>query len=129
MNEENTQKLYQDFPALYRDAGKSMKETCMCWGFCCGDGWFDLMHQLSADIESEALRLGLDPASDEWPCADQVKEKFGTLRFYVSTPAKPGSIGIEVRGSVTSLRTMAGIASIQELVSEAEAKSATICEG
>ena len=128
MNEENTQKLYQDFPALYRDAKTGVEVNCMQSGFSCGDGWFSLIHQLSAEIEAEAHRLGLDPASDEWPRADQVKEKFGTLRFYVSTPSMPGSFGIEVRGPITSIRPLAGIESIRAMVQEAEARSATVCE-
>ena len=130
MNEENTQKLYRDFPALYRDAGKSMKETCMCWGFTCGDGWFALIHQLSADIEAEARKLGLDPQTAAWPRALQVKEKFGTLNFYISLgDSNEHWYAIEQFGPMTSLRPVAGIESIQELVSAAEAKSATICEG
>ncbi|MDE2259969.1 MAG: hypothetical protein KGK17_06575 [Betaproteobacteria bacterium] len=129
MNEQNTQMLYQDFPALYRDAGKSMKETCMCWGFSCGDGWYPLVYQLSAQIEVEAQRLGLDPQTEAWPRALQVKEKFGTLRFYVSMDdSSEHRYTLEQFGQMKSLRPVAGIESVQALISEAEEKSATICE-
>jgi hypothetical protein len=48
----------------------------MCWGFDCGDGWFDLIDQLSADLAP----LGV--------VATQVKEKYGGLRFYYHCPSE-----------------------------------------
>ena len=83
MNKENTQKLLQSFPRLYRSEAEGARETQMHWGFQCGDGWFRLIYDLSAEIESEAVKLGLDPESDEWPLPAQIKEKFGTLRYYM----------------------------------------------
>jgi hypothetical protein len=71
MNKENSQYLVTNFPTLYQDYGGDMKITCMAWGFECGDGWFELLKELSEKIEShEAV-------------AAQVKEKFGGLRFYL----------------------------------------------
>lgn len=83
MSPENTQKLYTAFPRLYRERLLPLSETGMCWGFECGDGWFDLLWQLSQALEGEARQQGLNPDADEWPCATQVKEKFGGLRFYM----------------------------------------------
>ena len=106
MNDANTKKLYEAFPALYGDHDKSMSQTCMCWGFECGDGWFDLIWKLSKDIEAEADKAGLDSGSDNWPRAEQVKEKFGSLRFYVANGSK----------------------AIYDLIQKAEAKSSCTCE-
>jgi len=111
---------------------KSMQETCMCWGFDCGDGWFNILNQLMGNIqhhidwkekqragaikynemaaqakagnfdlfeetmkalpndEYKEKRLAEIVAGDFRPVPelipqvtlDQVKEKFGTLRFY-----------------------------------------------
>jgi hypothetical protein len=44
----------------------------MCWGFACEDGWFGLIDAISETISE------VDPQCQ----ATQVKEKFGTLRFY-----------------------------------------------
>lgn len=79
MNEAMTKKLFDDFPRLYRDRD----ETSMQRGFECGDGWFDLIYKLSQDIEAVAREIGLKPDSPEWPKCRQVKEKLGTIRFYV----------------------------------------------
>jgi hypothetical protein len=84
MKNKHIKALIKDFPNLYRNARKSSSESCMHWGFTCGDGWFDILYQMSAQIEARALLHGLDCESDEWPAARQIKEKFGSLRcsFY-----------------------------------------------
>ncbi len=73
MNKENTDKLVKHFPKLYAGVYKSPMESCMSFGFECGDGWFELLYNLSQQIE----------LSDPTVVAAQVKEKFGTLRFYI----------------------------------------------
>jgi len=51
MNEELDKKLVESFPLLYSDRQGSMQATCMCWGFECGDGWFDIVWDLSSKLE------------------------------------------------------------------------------
>src|SRR5215469_10089273 len=53
MNQELTDKLLKRFPVLYQDYYSPMNQTCMCWGFDHGDGWFDIIWQLSLAIEDE----------------------------------------------------------------------------
>lgn len=83
MSPENTQKLYETFPYLYRRQSEAAKEL-MRYGFECDDGWFDLIWKLSLAIEENAWRAGIKPQSDDWPEAVQVKQKVGTLRFYLA---------------------------------------------
>lgn len=83
MTPENTAKLYQAFPLLYRGKDKSIQESCMSWGFECHDGWFDLIWNLSHAIEESARRSGIAPNPDSWPEAVQVKQKFGSLRIHL----------------------------------------------
>jgi len=56
-----------------RDMRGDMTKTCLAFGFECGDGWFSLL--LEAATELEALDADIRAA--------QVKEKFGTLSFYL----------------------------------------------
>jgi hypothetical protein len=79
MNDEFSKKLLDDFPQLFRNRDTSSMQR----GFECDDDWFDLIYQLSQDIENIALEYGLSPESPEWPRCRQVKEKFGSLRFVV----------------------------------------------
>jgi hypothetical protein len=88
MRDELDQKLVAAFPHLYRDRGKSEMETCMYWGFECGDGWFDLLWDLSSKLEALIVKMkeGNPNIGVEYlPAASQVKGKFGGLRFYMTT--------------------------------------------
>jgi hypothetical protein len=78
MNTELTEKLYAEFPYLYRGHTKSPAESSMCWGFECGDGWFMLIHKLSRDLTDH---LEKNPALNL--AVMQVKSKLGSFRYYV----------------------------------------------
>ena len=54
----------------------------MCWGFECGEGWYDALKKLSCGLE--ALNLLVYDKYKVRIQADQVKEKYGTLHFYYS---------------------------------------------
>ncbi len=78
MNHENSQKLYNDFPDLYRGKTKPITKSLMSFGFECGDGWFELIYNLSRDITVYCIKENI-----KMPEVIQVKEKFGSLRFYI----------------------------------------------
>lgn len=82
MNEEQDRKLVETFPLLYGDRHKNMRETAMCWGFETGDGWFQLIWDLSEKLEAEIKKQPEEKR--HFYRASQVKEKFGTLRFYMT---------------------------------------------
>jgi len=59
--------------------------------FECGEGWYDLIHDLSIKIENILDKNALEhkvPEGEENEIIEmfavQVKEKYGTLRFYMS---------------------------------------------
>lgn len=84
MSPELDQKLVKAFPLLYRDRNASMRTTNMCWGFDCGDGWFDIIWDLSAKLEREIKSWIAVTGFNDHPAASQVKEKYGSLRFYMT---------------------------------------------
>jgi hypothetical protein len=69
MSPELTQKLLEKYPKLF-----SSKQF---WGFECGDGWYDILDHLCGSLVTYTY-------GDEEIYVDQVKEKFGRLRFYLS---------------------------------------------
>jgi len=79
MKKELELKLVECYPSLYKDYGGDPVHTCMHWGFECGDGWFNLIFLLSYELDlfSKTYKIGIT--------ADQVKQKFGYLRFYYHT--------------------------------------------
>lgn len=72
---------------LYRQAKLSMMETCMCWGICCGEGWYEPIKELSYRLE--CINYAILPKWGFVIEAEQVKEKFGTLRFYFTVREVP----------------------------------------
>ena len=152
MREELDKLLCEKYPKMMVNRTKPMMETCMCWGFECGDGWFNILDQLMGNIQHhidwkekqrkwamdynemaaqakagnfdlfEATMKALPndeykekrlaeivagdfrtvPESIPQVTLDQVKEKFGTLRFYYTG-------GDEyIRGMVTMAEAMSG---------------------
>lgn len=51
MRKELDEKLCEDFPKIFAGRHGDMRQTCMCWGFECGDGWYDLIHDLCELIQ------------------------------------------------------------------------------
>ena len=135
MTPELDEKLCTKYPLIFADRDGNMQETCMCWGLCIGDGWYNIIDKLCSNIQhhingfaklrayaleynhmrqqaqignwvpfdkyydftknSELIQrykteilesAGGREVPDLVPqvVASQVKEKFGTLRFYYS---------------------------------------------
>jgi hypothetical protein len=51
MKQELDEQLCKKYPKIFKNRHASMQETCMCWGFECGDGWYNIIDQLCANIQ------------------------------------------------------------------------------
>lgn len=69
--------LCEKYPSLYRDRQGDPRQTLMCFGFEVNSGWFRILDHMSALVTEQAAREGFDPV------AQQIKEKYGTLRVSV----------------------------------------------
>ena len=79
----------------------------MCWGISCEKGWEPLLREMSEKLEiliEEWIKE--NPNLPDHPCASQVKEKFGTLRVYMTHSTNE----------------------IDDVIEEAERRSAVTCE-
>ncbi|MEA3296149.1 MAG: hypothetical protein U9Q27_03375 [Patescibacteria group bacterium] len=79
MNIELQNKLYKKYPKLFKQKDLPMTQTCMCWGICTGDGWYWIIDNLCNCVQSY-----IDNNEKDQIEITQVKEKFGSLRFYTS---------------------------------------------
>ena len=84
MKQELDQLLCEKYPKMMVNRNKNMQETCMCWGFECGDGWYNILNQLMGNIQHHIDWKNRKEEVVAQVTLDQVKEKFGTLRFYYS---------------------------------------------
>lgn len=81
MNKQNTEKIFNDFPELFKDR-TNMLQSLMCFGFECGDGWYNRIYNLCKDIQEWFMKNRKEIPSHF--SVQQVKEKFGSLRFYIT---------------------------------------------
>lgn len=104
MNPDLDAKLCADFPLLYSVGDEDTRCSLSYFGFETGDGWFRIIYELSAELEELIKQLRAAERNDYY--AVQVKEKFGTLRFYMNMETEEMSRAIR----------------------EAEGRSASACE-
>lgn len=107
MKKELDEALCKKYPKIFRDRYGDMRTTAMCWGMCVGDGWYNIIDNAcwlvqqhidhARKTRARILRKKRKgEALHEWEVSEltcklpsqvvatQVKEKFGTLRFYYS---------------------------------------------
>lgn len=82
MRKELDEELCRKYPKIFVNRNGDMQTTAMCWGFECGDGWYDLIDELCGSIQSYIDQNSRPDKEIPQVVAEQVKEKFGTLRFY-----------------------------------------------
>jgi len=46
MRKELDEKLCEKYPLIFKDRHENMQNTAMCWGFECGDGWYNIIDTL-----------------------------------------------------------------------------------
>ena len=78
MTPEKTKTLFEKYPELFTEKDLPPSQSNMCFGFECGDGWFDLLDNLCKCISEYQKHNKVDHKVS----VNQVKEKFGSLRFY-----------------------------------------------
>jgi hypothetical protein len=111
MDKELELELVKKYPKILRDYKGDPMQTCMAWGIEADSGWYSLL-----DKCMEKLQYFCDLSSKEGEpvqvVATQIKEKYSTLRFYVSVY---GANSIENN-------------IIDDIINQAEAESARTCE-
>ena len=81
MKKELQDKLFEKYPKIFRQKDLPMQQTAMCWGICCGDGWYNIIDALCGQIQHH-LKHNMKDNGGAVVEATQVKEKYGGLRFY-----------------------------------------------
>ncbi len=133
------EKIQKEFPFMqqYPDREDSVDLSIyQRYGFECSGGWYELIRECCRKITGKYEESGRP--IDFIP--EQIKEKFGTLRFYYSYADTPCGIqALDLIDSGLSLRfdseneamdegTKAFRKGISDIVRTAEQKSASVCE-
>jgi hypothetical protein len=153
MNSELQKKIFDKYPKMFGDRTKPMTETCMCWGLDVGDGWYNLIDVLCEALtytystsvkvdEEDGKRLGIKPYKSEAEdgyyfsveppqiIVTQVKEKYGTLRFYYREEYSEEVMSLVETGKYPDLQRIIDRYSdyINGIVHFAETASGRTCE-
>lgn len=92
MSEEEYDKyMCTTYSFAFGHRGKPMSQTCMCWGFCIGKGWYYLLDRLCYKLSIMQKHTGYGVIFD------QIKEKYGTARFYYHIAPYPGHKTISIK--------------------------------
>lgn len=100
MNFERQDKIIKAHPNLFSYPSGRLFEI--------GDGWLDIIENLADKLEPLIVEFKRENSSpdDECPAVSKIKEKYGTLRFYMTTET----------------------VEMSDLITEAEVQSSTTCE-
>lgn len=82
MTPELDAKLCEKYPLIFKNRYADPMTTAMCWGFDCGDGWYNIIDALCRQIQGRIDWVNRKEEAMQQVVASQVKEKYGTLRFY-----------------------------------------------
>lgn len=83
MKAELSKKLFEKYPKIFAVRQGTELMPFPMFGFECGSGWYNIIDALCYQIQSHIDWQNRDSAKVVQVVAEQVKEKFGTLRFYV----------------------------------------------
>lgn len=111
--------LCEKYPKIFKNRYKKPIDSPISFGIECGDGWYKVIDMLclaasnvystSIYVDAEdGIKLGLKPneynkeyyfgIQPPQVIADQIKEKFGSLRFYYHLEFDPKIIELNVSG-------------------------------
>lgn len=142
MHPDKDRLLVKNFPLLYADRFGDMRETCMYWGFACGDGWFDLIYRVSEKLERiiEGLPFHCrccghgehDLRCKEIALIDHDssvnKKTYGRCRCLNYIPAKPRASQVKEKYGELCMYLHGGTDEMYNVAENAERESETICE-
>ena len=79
MRKELDEALCAKYPLIFRDRHENMQVTAMCWGFECGDGWYNIIDILCGLLTSDYR---------------QAKSRYESIKDKVDQPQWEGSKNI-----------------------------------
>jgi hypothetical protein len=128
MKQELQDKLIKKYPEIFKEIDSDPRYSCMAWGIECGDGWFAVIDTLCGFIDNTASNV-----NRRWRHANsdrrlevraaQVKQKYGSLRFYLDIGWSGGDLNEAERREVDKAADH-----IYGAVGMAERMTHSICE-
>lgn len=83
--------ILEKYPLIFKEKDLPMTETCMCWGLAVPDRWLPIIDQLCGCMQDYGYTSVYIPERPQ-VVAEQVKSKWGQLRFYYRLEWPPLSV-------------------------------------
>jgi hypothetical protein len=155
MKQELDEELCRKYPRIFAKRHASMQETLMCWGFECGDGWYNIINNLCANIQNHLdwntkqretaiaynqmisdAKAGNWDRFNEWykgtkvDSREQYKERTLNGEFQNVSDLIPQVVAVQIKEKFGTLRFYydGGDSTISGMVRMAETMSGTTCE-
>jgi hypothetical protein len=141
MSPEHDQKLCNDFPEIFKDRHGGMRTTAMCWGFECGDGWYNIIRFLCIKLMQDYNRTKdsyehykeMVETEDKsqwhrWQIENYTEEKLATKKQELDNTTIP--IAVQVKEKFGGLRFYVNRATDKQhdMISFTESLSHYVCE-
>jgi len=90
MNRKLDEALCAKYPLIFKDRNENMMHTAMCWGFECGDGWYNIIDTLCGLLTSEYR---------------SAKSRYESIKDKVNQPRWEGSKDIITQEKIDEFKT------------------------
>lgn len=140
MREELDKKLIEKYPEIFRNRYGDMQTTAMCWGFECGDGWYNIIDTLCGLLSSDynyakehyndLLRWKNDKGHKPWSKEPITDEEIAKAKQKMEEELERLPVATQVKEKFGGLRFYIdrGTDRHYNLISFAESMSYRICE-
>lgn len=142
MRKDLDEKLCNDYPEIFKERKGNPRETAMCWGFECGDGWYPLLDFLcssimnsvrSAQHKVDFYKKTLTEDQSQWN--DWQKESYTPEKLLEAEKALeeakaniPAAIQVKEKFGGLRFYVTGGTDKHYEMISMVEAMSYRVCE-
>jgi len=123
MKKELEMKLVNKFPKIFQEYHMLPRESCMGKGIECNDGWYDIINRTC-----KQLQWNTDNNNYPQVICQQLKEKFGSMRFYYALYEKIEPDCNKLDEDSYQYNRGIKIGTIDGIISALETQSIYVCE-
>ena len=139
MRKQLDEALCAKYPLIFKDRNADMRTTAMCWGFECGDGWYNIIDVLCDLLTSDyrQAKSRYESIKDlvgkpRWEGSDNIvtQEKIDEAKVKLDEETLKVPVAVQVKEKFGGLRfyVQAATDKHHQYITFAESMSYRICE-
>jgi hypothetical protein len=113
VKKELDEALCAKYPLIFRDRHKNMQVTAMCWGFECGDGWYNIIDILCGLLTNEYrhakshydnIKDKVNQTQNEWSKKIVTQEMIDEAKAKLDEETEKVPVAVQVKEKFGGLR-------------------------